>query len=71
LRTFDPNPSADYLAARGYNSTADALKKAGKWKAVGSGSKSLRILDASLKNAGWREEAQCDLLGYPITTLFD
>jgi len=33
-RMFDPNPSPAYLVARGY-ATANALKKAGTWNAVG------------------------------------
>jgi len=70
-RRFDPNPSAAYLAARGYASTADALKKTGPWNAVGGHGSPLRLLDTELKSVDWLEQQQCEILEYPITTLFE
>jgi len=70
-RTFDPNPSPAYLAARGYATMANALKKAGPWNAVGGHSSPLRLLEAELKTVDWLEQQQCEILGYRITTLFD
>jgi len=70
-RTFDPNPSPEYLAARGYNATAEAMKKAGRWEPVGETPTPLRILDVTLRNVAWLEEEQCEVLGYPITKFFD
>ena len=69
-RTFDPNPLPVYLAARGYAITANALKKAGPWNAVGSDGSPLRLLDAELKSVDWLEQQQCEILGCSITTLF-
>ena len=69
-RTSDPNTSPAYLAARGYATTANALKKAGTWNAVCCHVLLLRLLDAELKSVDWLEQQQCEILGYPITTLF-
>ncbi|KAF9526695.1 cholinesterase [Crepidotus variabilis] len=70
-RTYDPNPSAAYLAARGYNASAEAFKKAGRWAPITSASKTpLRVLDVELKNVEWRDTEQCKLLGLPAT-MFD
>jgi hypothetical protein len=66
-RTYDPNPSPAYLNVRGYTNTTVALRKGGRWGAVLSGSRApLRRIDSPLWNSGWVEEAQCDLLGYPL-----
>jgi len=68
---FDPKPSPAYLAARGYATTANALKKAGTWNAVCCHVLLLRLLDAELKRVDWPEQQQCEPLGYPITILFE
>ena len=70
-RTFDLNPLPAYLAARGYATTANALKKVRLWNAVGGDGSPLRLLDAELKSVDWLEQQQCEPLGYPIMTLFE
>lgn len=66
-RTFNPNPSAAYLTARGYSNTTAALKTSGQWKEVAPNEKApLRLIDAPMSNSEWLEEAQCALLGFPF-----
>lgn len=67
-RTFDPNPSSEYLAARGYVNTTEALTKYGLWEQVKPDTAApLRILDVPLSNSPYLDQAQCDLLGYPLS----
>ncbi|KZT39149.1 alpha/beta-hydrolase [Sistotremastrum suecicum HHB10207 ss-3] len=67
-RTYNPNPSAAFLIARGYSTTADSLLKYGTWQPVTpSNPRPLRILDVPLKQVGYLEQPQCNLLGYPIS----
>ncbi|KAH7929551.1 alpha/beta-hydrolase [Leucogyrophana mollusca] len=66
-RTYDPNPSFAYLAARGYTNTTEALLKYGLWEEVTTTSATpLRIMDVPLLNSAYLEQEQCDLLGYPL-----
>ncbi|KAF7359731.1 Cholinesterase [Mycena venus] len=64
-RTYDPNPSAAFLAARGYTGTAALLREWGTWENVQSGNP-VRILSVPSRGSGWLERAQCDLLGFPL-----
>ncbi|KAF9555615.1 alpha/beta-hydrolase [Agrocybe pediades] len=67
-RLSNPNPSPAFLAARGYTNTTKVLQERGLWQAVTSKSKTpLRILDAPIRNSGWLEEEQCELLGFPLS----
>jgi carboxylesterase type B len=67
-RTFDPNPSPLFLAARGFTNTTAALRLSGSWPEVTTSSKApLRIFDAPSWNSAWQDQPQCDLLGYPAT----
>lgn len=67
-RTFNPTPSAAFLAARGYSNTTAALRQVGAWDSITPSTKTpLRLFDVPLSNSAWQEQAQCDLLGYPAT----
>ncbi|KIJ63492.1 hypothetical protein HYDPIDRAFT_175891 [Hydnomerulius pinastri MD-312] len=67
-RTFNPNPSFAYLAARGYTNTTAALEQYGLWEEVTPYTETpLRLFDAPLSNSPYLEQAQCDFLGYPLT----
>lgn len=67
-RTFNPNPSFLFLAARGYTNTTESLLEWGQWNEVTtSASAPLRLLDIPLKSSPWLETAQCDLLGFPLS----
>lgn len=67
-RTFNPNPSTEYLNARGYSNTTAAFKIAGEWKPVTPSEKTpLRLLDVPMSNSAFVEEAQCALLQFPFS----
>lgn len=63
-RTGNPTPDAAFLNARGFTNTSMYVTKGGKWDPVGEGNKTpVRILDVDVRNEGWREVEQCDVLG--------
>jgi hypothetical protein len=67
-RTFDPNPSPLFLAARGFTNTTAALRQSGSWAEVTTSAKTpLRVFDAPSWNSPWQDQTQCNLLGYPAT----
>ncbi|KAF9234816.1 Alpha/Beta hydrolase protein [Melanogaster broomeanus] len=67
-RTYNPNPSGAYLVARGYTNTTTALMQGGLWEHVTPHAETpLRIFNVPLSNAPYLEQAQCELLGYPLT----
>lgn len=69
-RTFNPNPSAAYLNARGYSNTTAALKIAGEWNQVTPNEKRpLRLIDTPMSNSVFLDEGQCDLLELPFSLL--
>ncbi|KAJ7153841.1 cholinesterase [Mycena filopes] len=61
-RAYNPNPSAAFLAARGYAGTP---REWGLWEDAG-GARPVRILSWPSRNSGWLEGEQCDLLGFPL-----
>lgn len=68
VRHLDPNPSKEYLAARGkaYKTTADALEKSGRWEPVDvAGKSSLRLLDWPSKQSDFDRVKQCEVEGLP------
>ena len=69
-RTFDPNPDPGFLAARGFNSTAQQLAAQPKWEPVTKAN----LRKASIQQLQWESvmvpfghEEQCDFLGFPLT----
>ncbi|KAF7303809.1 Cholinesterase [Mycena indigotica] len=64
-RSFNPNPSAAFLAARGYTTTAKALAQWGPWKDVTS-KEPVRILAWPSRGSDWLEQPQCNVLGFPL-----
>ncbi|KAJ7500289.1 cholinesterase [Mycena galericulata] len=64
-RTFNPNPDAAFLAARGFSNTTAALKAWGLWEDVKS-AVPVRVLSVPSRGSGWLEQAQCDVLGFPL-----
>lgn len=61
-RTFDPNPEDAFLAARGYESTALALKETGRWEAAVKGDLKLRALEPVSGMEMFRDAEQCEWL---------
>ncbi|KAG8872849.1 hypothetical protein FRB97_007297 [Tulasnella sp. 331] len=66
VRTHDPNPTTDYLIARGYTETLQQIEKAGHWNAVTSSSNTLRRLSIPSSQSPFLEVPQCQLLGLPL-----
>ena len=69
VRTYSPNPDAEFLEARGFTNTTDMLQKSGEWTAsTKSGGASVRLLDwPASSNAAFREQRQCDSLGLGLS----
>jgi carboxylesterase type B len=63
-RTGDPVPDAGFLEARGFVNTTGYVERSGKWDLVGKGNeKPVRVLDVHVRNEGWREVRECEVLG--------
>lgn len=65
-RTHSPNPEAGFLEARGYNSTARELQKAGKWRPVTKSDLTYRRLQWPSVEDRFQEKKQCAAVGIPI-----
>lgn len=70
-RTGNPVPESGFLNARGFTNTTKYVKDAGKWEPVGETKTPIRVLSVPLKNEGWREEKQCDVLGLGLNYYAD
>ncbi|TFK25421.1 cholinesterase [Coprinopsis marcescibilis] len=67
-RTFNPNPSAEFLEARGYHNTSLVLRRGGRWNSVTPGNRlPLKLIDVPFRDSKWLEVPQCEVLGYPLT----
>ncbi|CAN8096730.1 unnamed protein product [Discula destructiva] len=66
-RTFDPNPDAGFLKTRGYSNTAKILEQEGTWSPATKGNLTLRALAWPPYQEGFRELAQCNGIGLPLT----
>jgi carboxylesterase type B len=63
-RTGDPTPDAAFLEARGFVNTTEYVQRGGVWDPVGEGNQEpVRVLDVRVRNEGWREVEQCEVLG--------
>jgi hypothetical protein len=63
-RTGKPVPDARFLSARGFVNTTAYVARGGGWDPVGAGNeKPVRVLDVNVRNEGWREMEQCEVLG--------
>jgi carboxylesterase type B len=68
-RSYDPNPSLDYLKARGYENTIAALQQSGPWTPLTKNktdARNVRLLQVSSKQVPFRDPEQCAALGWPI-----
>ncbi|KAJ7111819.1 cholinesterase [Mycena epipterygia] len=64
-RTYNPNPDPAFLEARGFATTAAALKQWGLWEDVTS-RVPVRLLAWPSRGSGWIEQEQCNVLGFPL-----
>lgn len=70
-RSFDPNPTVQYLEARGYTNTTAVLKKSGEWAPITTENRTpLRLIDMPhWSSVPFREVEQCAVLGLPLAML--
>lgn len=71
-RTYDPNPSLGFLEARGYRNTSQAVwgqqkRGVGRWTAATKGNMMTRSLAWPPREGGFRDLAQCEGIGLPLT----
>ncbi|KAI1104210.1 alpha/beta-hydrolase [Jackrogersella minutella] len=63
-RSFDPNPDAEFLGARGYYNTLREIEHAGEWQpATPEGEMTMRTLQWPSFQGPFVEAKQCDYLG--------
>ncbi|KAH1435339.1 hypothetical protein KXX32_008856 [Aspergillus fumigatus] len=67
VRSGQPNPAPEYLQARGYKQTLDAVNNFDRWEPVSHSEGPLQLLDYPSVKAPFQDLAQCEFLGYPIT----
>ncbi|RHZ57948.1 hypothetical protein CDV55_101686 [Aspergillus turcosus] len=70
VRSGQPNPAPEYLQARGYQHTLDAVNNFDRWEPVSHSEGPLQLLDYPSVQAPFQDLAQCEFLGYPITYYF-
>ncbi|KAL2846984.1 Alpha/Beta hydrolase protein [Aspergillus pseudoustus] len=71
IRSGNPNPHNEFLAARGYSLTLDAVNAFDKWESVKGKEGPILLLDFPSEKAGFRDIEQCEFLGWPITHYLD
>lgn len=70
-RTGSPNPSEDYLQARGYSDTLSAVRETGTWDPVTSDQGPAKQLDYPAETITFPEVQQCAFLNYSLTYYLD
>lgn len=70
VRSGQPNPAPEYLQARGYQHTLDAVNNFDRWEPVSHSEGPLQLLDYPSVQAPFQDLAQCEFLGYQITYYF-
>lgn len=65
-RTFDPNPDAGFLEARGYQNTIDELEVAGRWLPATKDNLTRRTLQWPSIQESFSELEQCESIGLGI-----
>lgn len=65
-RSGQPNPSEAYLEARGYDSTLQAVRQAGRWDPVGSTKGPAKKLDYPSPTVDLPDLEQCKFLNYSL-----
>ncbi|KAK7682729.1 hypothetical protein QCA50_014112 [Cerrena zonata] len=69
-RTFNPNPDPAFLIAKGFSETASQFKAMSKWEPVTTSNingEPLRQLQSPSFMIDFKERAQCEFLGFPLT----
>jgi hypothetical protein len=69
-RTYNPNPDAGFLEARGYTNSSLEMKIAGKWRPISGEGLTMRQLQWSSYQTEWPEQKHCEVLGLPLDYFF-
>jgi carboxylesterase type B len=67
IRSGQPNPSEEYLNARGYDTMLDNVRKYGPWEKIAGLDGPIRILDYPSVSSDFIDKPQCAFLNYSIT----
>lgn len=70
-RTGSPNPSEDYLQARGYSDTLSAVRETGTWDPVTGDEGPAKQLDYPAETISFLEVPQCAFLNYSLSYYLD
>jgi carboxylesterase type B len=70
-RTGSPNPSEDYLLARGYRDTLSAVRETGAWDPVTGKEGPAKQLDYPAETISFPEVPQCAFLNYSLSYYLD
>lgn len=70
VRSGQPNPSTDYLRARGYSGVLEAVEHFDKWEEVSHLEGPIQRLDFPSARSTFQDMEQCEFLGYPMTHYF-
>lgn len=65
-RTQDPSPDAVFLSSRGFSNTTAVVRAIGSWKPSSAEKPMVRVLDTVVKDVGFTELEQCEVLGLPL-----
>lgn len=65
------NPSEDYLQARGYINTAQAIQTSGPWNAIGGTQGPIEQLNYPAMGTPFVDVDQCAFLNYSLTYYLD
>jgi carboxylesterase type B len=69
VRTYDPNPTDEFLTARGYESTLEILKETGPWLPAVRNGMLMRALDHPVEGdmmKPFKDIEQCEWMGLPL-----
>ena len=70
VRTGNPNPSTEFLRAKGFEDVIGVLEESGSWNAVNASGPAKRLLDWQSVEVGFNEGSQCEDLGLGLR-MFD
>ncbi|KAF2847030.1 alpha/beta-hydrolase [Plenodomus tracheiphilus IPT5] len=62
-RTGTPNAEKGFWESRGFVNSTGFAREAGMWRALGQGEKRVRVLGTEVRDGGFREVEQCEVLG--------
>jgi carboxylesterase type B len=71
VKSGQPNPSTNYLRARGYTKTLEAIQKTGSWEEVSGTKGPIKLLDYPAVTSPFLDLPQCAFLNYPTSYYLD